>query len=82
MQGEPQATIEPLGRRLPSADARPVSARRQVINIGDRVFYIITRSLGLFVIVLAVLLVGNLVDGAWEAIRRRRMYHATTKLAH
>jgi phosphate transport system permease protein len=30
----------------------------------------ITRSLGLFVIVLAVLLVWNLVDGAWEAIRR------------
>src|SRR4029077_14891738 len=57
-------------RLPPSAEAHLVSARRQVINIGDRVFYLITRSLGLTVIVLALLLVWNLVDGAWEAIRR------------
>jgi phosphate transport system permease protein len=70
MQGETQATVESLTRGLPSAEGRPVSARRQVINVGDRIFYIITRSLGIFVIVLALSLVWNLVDGAWEAIRR------------
>jgi phosphate transport system permease protein len=70
MRSDPQATFESLSQRLPSAEGRSISARRQVINIGDRVFYMITRSLGLFVIVLAVLLVWNLVDGAWEAIRR------------
>lgn len=70
MRSDPQATFESLSQGLPSAEGRSISARRQVINIGDRVFYMITRSLGLFVIVLAVLLVWNLVDGAWEAIRR------------
>ena len=70
MKGEPQATAESFTRGLPSAEAHLVSARRQVINIGDRVFYLLTRSLGLTVIVLALLLVWNLVDGAWEAIRR------------
>ncbi|MGE5816922.1 MAG: phosphate ABC transporter permease subunit PstC [Deltaproteobacteria bacterium] len=70
MQGETQATVESLTRGLPSAEGRPVSARRQVINVGDRIFYIITRSLGIFVIILALSLVWNLVDGSWEAIRR------------
>jgi phosphate transport system permease protein len=70
MKGEPQATAESLTRGLPSAEGHLVGARQQVINIGDRVFYIITRCLGLSVIVLALLLVWNLVDGAWEAIRR------------
>lgn len=70
MQGETQATVESLTRGLPSAEGRPVSAPRQVINVGDRIFYIITRSLGIFVIILALSLVWNLVDGSWEAIRR------------
>jgi len=70
MQGEPQATVESLNRGLPSAEVRPVSARRQVINLGDRIFYFITRSLGLSVIALALLLVWNLFNGAWESIRQ------------
>jgi phosphate transport system permease protein len=70
MRSEPQATAESLTHGLPSAEGRPISARRQVINVGDRIFYLITRSLGIFVIVLALSLVWNLVDGAWEAIRR------------
>jgi len=47
-----------------------VSARQQVINQGDRIFYIIAQCLGLAVIVLAVLLVWNLFDGAWESIKK------------
>src|SRR5215470_6562606 len=67
---EPQAAAGPLTPGLPSAEARSIGARQQVVNLGDRIFYIITRSLGLSVIVLALLLVWNLVDGAWESIRR------------
>ena len=70
MPGESQATAQSLPPGLPSAEARPVGARQQVINLGDRVFYIITRSLGLAVVVLAALLVWNLIDGAWEAMRQ------------
>ena len=41
MRSDPQATFESLSQRLPSAEGRSISARRQVINIGDRVFYMV-----------------------------------------
>ena len=67
---ETRATAGSFTPGLPSAEARPVSARQQVINLGDRVFYMITRCLGICVILLALLLVFNLFEGAWESIRR------------
>ena len=69
MQGETPFTAEPLSRRLPSAQARPVSARRQVINLGDRIFYFIARSFGIGVICLAALLVWDLFRGASQSIQ-------------
>jgi phosphate transport system permease protein len=63
-----EVTIETLHRALPGV--KPVSARRQVVNLGDRLFYIVAKSLALLVIVLALLLVADLCRGASEAIRQ------------
>jgi phosphate transport system permease protein len=38
-------------------------------NLGDRIFFHVTRSLAVFVIILALLLVIALFQGSWEAIR-------------
>jgi phosphate transport system permease protein len=63
-----QATVESLTRAL--IGLKPVSARRQVINLGDRIFYVIARFFALSVILLAVLLVLDLFRGAWESINQ------------
>jgi phosphate transport system permease protein len=63
-----EVTLETLNRALPGV--KPVSARRQVVNLGDRLFYIVAKSLALLVIVLALLLVADLCRGASEAIRQ------------
>jgi phosphate transport system permease protein len=68
MQTEFQATVESLNRAL--TGIKPVSARRQVVNLGDRIFYVIARFLASLVIVLAVLLVLDLIRGAWESINQ------------
>ncbi|HEX9144932.1 MAG TPA: phosphate ABC transporter permease subunit PstC [Candidatus Binatia bacterium] len=68
MPTESQATVESLNRTL--ADVKPFSARRQVINLGDRIFYAITRFLALAVILLAALLLLDLIRGAWESINQ------------
>ena len=41
----------------------------RVINVGDRLFYRVTQSFALIVILLAFLLVFDLFRGAWEAIQ-------------
>jgi len=63
-----EVTLETLHRALPGV--KPVGARRQVVNLGDRLFYIVAKSLALLVIVLALLLVADLCRGASEAIRQ------------
>jgi len=63
-----EVTLETLNRALPGV--KPVSARRQFVNLGDRLFYIVAKSLALLVIVLALLLVADLCRGASEAIRQ------------
>jgi phosphate transport system permease protein len=64
MQG-PQA----LGTALLRSSAAQSKPRdTQVTNLGDRVFYIATRSLATCVILLAMLLTADLFRGAWEAI--------------
>jgi len=44
-------------------------ARPQVVNLGDRVFYAITKSFAVLIILLALLLMADLFRGAWESIR-------------
>jgi len=61
----PQALDRPL---LRSGAGQTKTRDTQVINLGDRVFYIATRSLATCVILLALLLVGDLFRGSWEAI--------------
>ena len=66
MRSESQATIESADRAL--TGIKPVSARRQVINFGDRIFYLVAKFFAVTVIVLTLLLVADLVRGAWESI--------------
>ncbi|HYA30863.1 MAG TPA: phosphate ABC transporter permease subunit PstC [Acidobacteriota bacterium] len=66
MASETQITAQPLNRAL--TETKPVGARQRVANFGDRIFYLVARLLALFVILLAVLLVLDLIRGAWESI--------------
>src|SRR5690349_24079340 len=66
MAGDSQATFESAAEALSSV--KPLSARQQVINLGDRIFYLIAKSFAVLVILLSVLLVADLFRGAWESI--------------
>ncbi len=68
MQGGPQTIDRSLDAALVSARSRAGDTR--VTNVGDRVFYLITRALALCVILLALLLLADLIRGSWEAIGR------------
>ena len=70
MQGEPQVINRPLGRLLTRASGKLVHPDAQVINLGDRFFYTLTRGLAFCVIFLVILLVLDLFRGSWEAIRQ------------
>jgi len=61
----PQAIANAL---LRSSAGKTKTRDAQVINLGDRVFYLATRVLASCVILLALLLIGDLVRGAWEAM--------------
>ena len=61
----PQAIANAL---LRSSAGKTQTRDAQVINLGDRVFYLATRVLASCVILLALLLIGDLVRGAWEAM--------------
>ncbi|HEX7229719.1 MAG TPA: phosphate ABC transporter permease subunit PstC [Candidatus Binatia bacterium] len=63
-----EATVETLNRVL--TGVRSVRAPRQVVNIGDRVFYLIVKFVAFLIVLLALLLVADLFRGAWEAIRQ------------
>src|SRR5437667_5892483 len=62
-------SAESLGATLRSADAKPVSAQRQVVNSGDRAFYLIAKALAVTVILLTLVLLADLVRGSWESIQ-------------
>lgn len=66
MRSESQGTVESVERAL--TGVKPVSARRQVVNLGDRAFYQIAKFFAVTIILLTVLLVADLFRGAWEAI--------------
>jgi phosphate transport system permease protein len=61
----PWKVLEPLPRS-PSEDA----ARGDEGTLADKIFYGVTKSLAIFVIVLAVLLVVYLFHGSWQAMQR------------
>jgi len=61
----PWKVLDPLPRS-PSDHA----ARRDQGTRGDKIFYAITKSFSIFVIILAVLLVVYLVHGAWQSIQK------------
>src|ERR1043166_981564 len=67
---KPEATIGSLGKVVRSADPNPCSAHAQFANFGDRTLYTVAKLFALSVILLAVLLVINLITGAWESIRQ------------
>ena len=60
----------PLGRFLTKASETLARREPQAVNVGDRVFYMLTWILAFCVISLALLLVVDLFRGAWEAIRQ------------
>jgi phosphate transport system permease protein len=66
MASDSQTSVRVLGRAL--SGAKPVSARRQVVNFGDRTFYLIAKFFALCIITLTLLLVLDLFRGAWESI--------------
>ena len=66
MAGDSQATFESAAEALSSV--KPLGARQQVINLGDRIFYMIAKSFAVLVILLTLLLVADLFRGAWESI--------------
>jgi phosphate transport system permease protein len=68
MPGEPQAVERALDTPLVRSRAKLKFHDTQVINLGDRIFYLATRGLALCVILLALLLVADLIRGSWEAI--------------
>ena len=68
MASESQATVESLDRAL--TRVKPVSARRQVVNFGDRTFYMIAKFFAVTVILLTCLLTADLFRGAWESINQ------------
>ncbi len=70
MQREPQVIERPLGKFLTRASEKLVRREAQVINLGDRVFYTLTRGLALCVIFLVLLLMLDLFRGSWEAMRQ------------
>jgi len=70
MQGEPQVINRLLGRLLIRASGKLVHPDAQVINLGDRFFYTLTRGLAFCVIFLVILLVLDLFRDSWEAIRQ------------
>jgi phosphate transport system permease protein len=66
MTRDSQATVESAAGML--SGVKPLSARQQVINLGDRIFYIIAKSFAVLIILLTALLVADLFRGAWESI--------------
>jgi len=66
MTRDSQATVESAAGML--SGVKPLSARQQVINLGDRIFYVITKSFAVLIILLTALLVADLFRGAWESI--------------
>lgn len=70
MQGEPQVIERPLGRFWTRASDKLSHRQPQVINLGDRFFYTLTRGLAFCVILLVLLLVLDLFRGSWEAIQQ------------
>jgi len=70
MAGEHEATVDSLRNLALNAEPKPVSAQRQVVNSGDRIFYRIAKGIALTVVLLALLLVIDLVRGSWESIQQ------------
>src|SRR5262249_9520507 len=70
MRSTSQEVGRPLGRFLTKASEKLTHRAPQAINVGDRVFYILTWMLAFCVIFLALLLVLDLFRGAWEAIQQ------------
>jgi len=70
MQGEPQVVGRPLGKLLIRTSDKLARGEAQVINLGDRLFYALTRGLAFCVIFLVLLLVADLFRGSWEAMRQ------------
>jgi phosphate transport system permease protein len=66
MTRDSQATVESAAGML--SGVKPLSARQQVINLGDRIFYVIAKSFAVLIILLTALLVADLFRGAWESI--------------
>jgi hypothetical protein len=67
MNGETQAADRTLTRWAGGMSDRFVHHDKQVINLGDRLFYTVTRALAFCVIFIALLLVTELFRGSWEA---------------
>jgi hypothetical protein len=64
MAGEHEATVESLRNEALSAEPKPVSAQRQVVNSSDRIFYRIAKDITLTIVLLALLLMIDLVRGS------------------
>jgi phosphate transport system permease protein len=70
MNGKSQAVESTLSRFLTRPFEKTVHHDTIVINVGDRLFYTVTRGLAVCVILLVLLLSLDLFRGAWEAIQQ------------
>ena len=70
MRNASQVVGRPLCKLLTRASDTIARREPQVINVGDRVFYMLTWLLAFCVIGLGLLLVLDLCRGSWEAIRQ------------
>src|ERR1043166_3579240 len=67
MRAEPELAAELMGSSG-GADIT-VTTPRHVVNRGDRIFYLIAKTIAMSVILLALLLVVDLIRGSWESIQ-------------
>lgn len=68
LQDESRVIRRPIGRFLTRASEKLARCEPSVINLGDRLFYSLTRGLVFCVIFLVLLLMLDLFRGSWEAV--------------
>jgi phosphate transport system permease protein len=70
MNGDLEIADRPLRKFLAAISQRTLYHDTQVVNFGDRLFYVATQAVGLSVILIALLLVAELIHGSWEAMQQ------------
>ncbi len=70
MNGDREISRRPPENFLSAISRKTVYHDTRVVNVGDRLFYIAAQAVAFSVILVALLLVAELVRGAWEAMQQ------------